>query len=236
MAAWARCATVRGPADALLPVRGWARAQAGYGHHGRHHRPRRHRHRYRYRCHRPTPQQRRRLVAEHRAGGQPAVGQPRAGPVQVAVGLQLAQGGGDRGLALGEAGRERLDADLGPGGQRLDVYADPDRGEESPSCCARWLPTIVKRLACGNETWMTPEDGRGPGIPVRAWVRAISCWVAMGKVSLPWWSGPRSGLPSRRGPSHVWCCGQREHMPGNPSEIQPSWRISPMWVTSSSRS
>ncbi|OKJ24563.1 hypothetical protein AMK23_27505 [Streptomyces sp. CB02130] len=45
------------------------------------------------------------------------------------MGLQLAEGAGDLHLALGEAGRERLDADLGPGRQRLDVDADPDRDE-----------------------------------------------------------------------------------------------------------
>jgi hypothetical protein len=50
-------------------------------------------------------------------------------PAQVAVGLQLAQGGGDAGRALGEAGGERLDVGPGPGGERLDVAPEANREE-----------------------------------------------------------------------------------------------------------
>lgn len=41
--------------------------------------------------------------------------------------LQLPQGRRDSRLALGEAGRERLDVGAGAGGQRLDVDGEPDR-------------------------------------------------------------------------------------------------------------
>lgn len=43
--------------------------------------------------------------------------------------LQLAQGGGDPGLALGELGREDLDADEGSGRERLDVGRQADGRE-----------------------------------------------------------------------------------------------------------
>lgn len=100
-----------------------------------------------------------RLVVRDGAGDDSAVGEAYAAAVEVAVGFEFAQGGGDAGLALGEAFGEALDADPGSGGQRLDVGGQPDRGEESPRCWARWLPMTVKPAACRKLMWMTPDDG-----------------------------------------------------------------------------
>ncbi|MFD3380642.1 MULTISPECIES: hypothetical protein [unclassified Streptomyces] len=58
-----------------------------------------------------------------------AVGEALADLGQIAVGLQLPQGGGDTRLALGEPVGERLDVDAGLLGQRLDVEGKAHRGE-----------------------------------------------------------------------------------------------------------
>lgn len=62
-----------------------------------------------------------RLVVGDGAGDDAAVGEAYAAAVEVAGGFQLAQGGGDPGLALRETVGEPFDADLGSGGERLDV-------------------------------------------------------------------------------------------------------------------
>ncbi len=69
------------------------------------------------------------LVVGDGAGDDAAVGEAYAAAVEVAVGFEFAQGGGDAELALGEAFGEALDADPGSGGERLDVGGEPDRGE-----------------------------------------------------------------------------------------------------------
>lgn len=73
------------------------------------------------------------LVVRHRVRDDAAVREPFAHLGQVAVGLQLAQGGGDTGLAVGEAVGEGLDVDEGLVGQRLDVQGEADRGERELS-------------------------------------------------------------------------------------------------------
>lgn len=67
------------------------------------------------------------LVAGDRAGDDVAGGRALAGSAQVAVGFQLAQGGGDAVGALGKPLRETPDVDWGARGQRLDVGAQADR-------------------------------------------------------------------------------------------------------------
>lgn len=68
-----------------------------------------------------------RLVVRVRAGHHPPARQPLAPPLQVAVPLQLPQGGGDPHLPFREAAGKGLDADRGTGGERLDVGRDADR-------------------------------------------------------------------------------------------------------------
>ncbi|GGW44828.1 hypothetical protein FHS32_003949 [Streptomyces albaduncus] len=70
-----------------------------------------------------------RLVAGDRSGDDAAGGRADAFAAQVAVGLQLAQGGGDPRGAFLEAGSEALDVHRGAGGERLDVAAEADRQE-----------------------------------------------------------------------------------------------------------
>ena len=70
-----------------------------------------------------------RLVAGDGAGDDSAGLRAVALAAQVAVGLQLAQGGGDTGGSLREAGGERLDVGARAGGQRLEVAAEADREE-----------------------------------------------------------------------------------------------------------
>lgn len=60
-------------------------------------------------------------------GDDPAAGGAFAGAAEVAVGFELAQGGGDTGRAFGEPGGEGLDVDAGAGGERLDVDGESDR-------------------------------------------------------------------------------------------------------------
>ncbi|MBD0839091.1 hypothetical protein ICC28_10320 [Streptomyces sp. TRM68416] len=69
------------------------------------------------------------LVAGRGAGDDAATGQAFAFAAQVAVGFQFAQGGGDAGGALLEAGGEGLDVHAGTGGEGLDVQGQPDRDE-----------------------------------------------------------------------------------------------------------
>ena len=58
-----------------------------------------------------------RLVAGDGAGDDAAGGRAVPFAAQVTVGLQLTQGGGDTGRALGESGGERLDVGARTGGQ-----------------------------------------------------------------------------------------------------------------------
>ncbi|WP_442819646.1 hypothetical protein [Streptomyces sp. NBC_00841] len=79
------------------------------------------------------------------------------------MGFQLAQGGGDAGLAVREAFGEDLDADLRSGGQRLDVQAEPDREE-------RELPVLGEMVADDREAAGVPgvdvhDTGRRRGAP-----------------------------------------------------------------------
>ncbi|MFJ4912566.1 hypothetical protein [Streptomyces sp. NPDC088726] len=69
------------------------------------------------------------LVVRERARDHASAGEANAAAVQVVLRFQLVQGGRDPGLALREAVGEDLDADLRPGGQRLDVRGEADRDE-----------------------------------------------------------------------------------------------------------
>ncbi|GAB7032766.1 hypothetical protein JCM4914_42270 [Streptomyces platensis subsp. malvinus] len=167
------------------------------------------------------------LVVGHRAGDDLAAGQPFPGARQVAVGLQLPQGPGDAVLALGEAGRQELDADPGAHGQRLDVDGEPDREEGEFAV----LGEVVSddRVAGGvadfdvNDTGSGGRAGNGRrGARGRARVlqshrEALTSWVVRPSIGIR-----RPG----RGPSHVWSC-RGEHMPMNRPQIQPSWAMSP---------
>lgn len=153
------------------------------------------------------------LVAGGRAGDDAAVGGACALATQVAVGLQLVQGGGDAGRALGEAGRQGLDVGAGAGGEGLDVCAEPDREQRQ----LRVLGEVVAdhREAGGVAGVVVNQAGVGvppvrvllcgnPGVGVRGHVRVLrihqegSDFLGGQALAL--------GLPSRRGPSHVCGC------------------------------
>ncbi|WP_405731098.1 hypothetical protein OG607_32650 [Streptomyces sp. NBC_01537] len=68
-----------------------------------------------------------------RTGHHPAVGQPQALALEVALGFQLPQGASDGDLALVEACRQLTDADGHPIGERLDVDRDADRDQRQPA-------------------------------------------------------------------------------------------------------
>jgi hypothetical protein len=61
------------------------------------------------------------------------------------VRLQLAQGGGDTRLALGEAGAERLDVRPGAVRYGLDVYGQADREEGQLAVLGEVVADTVKR-------------------------------------------------------------------------------------------
>lgn len=172
-----------------------------------------------------------RLVVRHGPRDDPAAGCPLPRTGQVSVALQLAQGGCDTGLALGEAVGEVLDADLGPGGQRLDVHGQPDRHQRHLAMLGEVIAD--DRVAAGVPGVDVDDTGWGG----RA---AIACRGARGRGNLLGIHRegatssvvrPSIGIRSPgRGPTHVWGC-RGEHMPANRTEIQPSWQSSPLWVT-----
>jgi hypothetical protein len=87
-----------------------------------------------------------RLVAGGRAGDDPTVRDALAGAAQVAVRLQLAQGRGDAGRALREAGGKGLDVDAGACRGDWMCTDSPIASRDSSGCWARWLPITVKRV------------------------------------------------------------------------------------------
>jgi hypothetical protein len=136
------------------------------------------------------------LVAGDRAGDDPAAGSAFAGAAEVAVGLQFAQGGGDTGRALGEAGGEGLDIYGGAGGEGLDVDAESDR----ESGQLRVLGEVVAdhREAGGVAGVVVHDAGmrapvgvvfaRDTGLGTRGRARVFGVHR---EGLLPRWSGPR---------------------------------------------
>lgn len=95
---------------------------------------------------------------------------------------------------------------------------------------------IVNRLVWRVLTWRTPDTGEPPSRTEGA-ERAgtLTCCVSIGKVLLPWWSGPRSGSSLPAGGRHALGLCWREHMPASCPEIQLSWPMSPVRVTGTRR-
>jgi hypothetical protein len=156
-----------------------------------------------------------RLVAGDGAGHDAALGEADAFTTQVAVGLQFAQGGGDAGGALREAGGQGLDVDAGALGQRLDVAGQTDRQEGE----FRVLGEVVAdhREARGVAGVVVPEAAARVGLPlVRVVVGGKPGPGARGRARVlrihqegPNFLGGQAlalGLQSRRGPSHVCGC------------------------------
>lgn len=90
---------------------------------------------------------------------------------------------------------------LTPAGSDWTCAASPIAVRESSRCWVRWLPTTVKRLVCRELSCTTPDEAREG---------ALICWVSIGKVTLPRWSGPRrprleehAGPPVRRNPRRM---------------------------------
>lgn len=106
-----------------------------------------------------------RLVAGDGTGDDAAAENAFAFAAQVPVGLQLAQGGGDAGRALLEAGGEGLDVDAGALGQGLDVAAEADREEGQ----FRVLGEVVAdhRETFGVAGVLVDEPAGGVGPPIR---------------------------------------------------------------------
>jgi hypothetical protein len=120
---------------------------------------------------------------------------------QVAVGLQLTQGGGDPRGALRETGGEGTDVGSGPRREGLDVHGEADRetGE---------IAVLGEVIADDREAGVVAGvvvDEAAQGARGRARVlgihREASLFLGGQALAL--------GLPSRRGPSHIWvllCC------------------------------
>jgi hypothetical protein len=87
---------------------------------------------------------------------------------QVAVGLQLAQSGGDAGAALREALGERLDVHGGVARQGLDVHGQRDGDERQ----FRVLGEVVAdHREAGGVAGVLVRDAVGAGARACAWIR-----------------------------------------------------------------
>lgn len=134
-------------------------------------------------------------------------GVPLALAAQVAVGLQLAQGGGDTGRALGEAGGEGLDVDAGAGGERLDVDAQADRESREGGVLGEM---VADHREAGGVAGVVVDQAarvgvvfaRDTGLGARGRARVLGvhregCFFLGGQALA-------LGCQSRRGPSYVW--------------------------------
>lgn len=108
-----------------------------------------------------------RLVAGDRAGDDAAAGDAAPFAAQVAVGLQLAQGGGDPGRAFGEAGGQGLDVGAGALWQRLEVCGQADGQERQLRVLGQ---VVADHREAGGVAGVFVEQtaaGFGFGVPVR---------------------------------------------------------------------
>ncbi|MGW5275626.1 hypothetical protein ACWEQP_24220 [Streptomyces sp. NPDC004044] len=124
------------------------------------------------------------------------------------MGLEFAQGGGDTGLALREAVGEEPDADLGSGGQRLDVRGKSDCGEGQLAV----LGEVVAddREAAGVPGVDVRDTGRRRGAPAYAGrgARGRGNLLGIHREAPNFLGGQALDQDWRpgRGPSHVWRC------------------------------
>lgn len=107
------------------------------------------------------------------AGHDAAVGKPHPAAVQIARGLQLAQGGGDACLALREPLGQPLDADPRSGGQRLDVHGEPD-GHQGQ--CAMAAEVVADDGEVGGVPGVDVDDAGG-----RLGILGRAGWGARGR-------------------------------------------------------